>query len=403
MGYILHTGDFKFDFTPLGNPTDFSKITRFADEGVLCLLADSTNALVSNSSISEKKVGESIRNIFSNITGRIIIATFASNVYRVQQIIEASIENNRKVIVYGRSMEKTIRVAIKNGYITTKPGTIISNKDLPLVDNDQLTIITTGSQGEPLAALSRIAQGVHKHIKIKEGDTIIFSSSAIPGNQESINQTINLLFRSGANVIVNSPLADTHTSGHASENELLLMLNLVKPKYFIPIHGEYSMQSRHIELACNTGISKENCFLLENGEVVTFTENRAFSYYSVPTSNVYIDENSLPIDGTLIKERKVLADDGLMSIVYTIDNHNKLLKLHIITRGFIFMKNSDVLMKSFKSRAEYLFNYYNRNKARLSGVNFKNYIINEMSSFVKEKTDRKPIIMPLFVRVKSLD
>ena len=196
LGYILHTGDFKIDFTPLGHTTDFSKITSYAKEGVLCLLADSTNALVNKFSISEKKVGESIRNIFSNIKGRILIATFASNVYRVQQIIEASLENDRKVIVFGRSMEKTIKVALKNGYIKAKEGSIITSKDLAWVDDDKLTIITTGSQGEPLAALSRIALGVHKQIKIKEGDTIIFSSSAIPGNQEiSISAEPDLWWR----------------------------------------------------------------------------------------------------------------------------------------------------------------------------------------------------------------
>lgn len=396
-GFIIHTGDFKFDFTPLGAQTDFQKIVNYASKGVLCLLADSTNALVNNFSLSEKKIGESIRNIFSNIKGRILISTFASNVYRVQQIIEASIENDRKVIVYGRSMEKIVKVAIKNGYITVKPGTIITNKDLAGVPDDKLTIITTGSQGEPLAALSRISQGIHRQIKIKEGDTIVFSSSAIPGNQYSINQTINRLYRQGANVIVNSPLTDTHTTGHASEMELLMMLSLLKPKYFVPIHGEYSMQSRHIDLAVSTGVLRENCYLLENGDVLTFGENKVFKNCKVQTSNIYIDENYVDIDSSLIKERRILADEGLLSVVFSVDKNYNLLKSNVVTRGFIFMKNSDTLMRSIKQKSEDIYNYYHYNKNRLPQITFSNYLISELSSFVKEKTERKPIIIPIIM------
>lgn len=398
LGFILHTGDFKFDFTPLGAQTDFQKITSYASKGVLCLLADSTNALVNKFSLSEKKIGESIRNIFSNITGRILISTFASNVYRIQQIIEASIECGRKIIVYGRSMEKIIKVGLKTGYIKAKDGYIITSKDLPTVTDDKLTILTTGSQGEPLAALSRIAQGVHRQIKIKEGDTIIFSSSAIPGNQASINQTINRLYRSGANVIVNSPLADTHTTGHASETELLMMLSLCKPKYFVPIHGEYSMQSRHIDLAISTGVDPNNCFLLENGDVLTFSENKTFNNCKVPTSNVYIDENYVDIDGGLIKERRILSDDGLLSVIYSVDKNNKLLKTNLVSRGFIYMKNSDALMKSFKTKSEALYGYYHNNKNSMQAVSFNTYVITELGNFVKEKTERKPIIIPIIMQ-----
>ena len=296
-------------------------------------------------------------------------------------------------------MEKTIKVALKNGYIKAKEGSIITSKDLAWVDDDKLTIITTGSQGEPLAALSRIALGVHKQIKIKEGDTIIFSSSAIPGNQESINQTINRLYRAGANVIVNSPLVDTHTSGHASETELLLMLSLVKPKYFVPIHGEYSMQNRHIELAVSTGVDRENCYLLENGDVLTFTKDRVFNLYTVPTSNIYIDENHNDIDGQLIKDRRTLADEGLLSVIYSVDKNNKLLKTNIITRGFIYMKNSDALMKSFKTKAEALFKAYLKAKGKTNvNINhFNIFISNELSNFVKEKTERKPIVIPIIM------
>lgn len=396
LGYIIHTGDFKFDFTPLGAMTDYAKLIEYSNKGVLCLLSDSTNANVKNFSLSEKKIGESIKNIFSNIKGRILISTFASNVYRVQQIIEASIANNRKVIVYGRSMEKTVRVALKNGYIKAPESVIITNKDLPKIDDHNLTIITTGSQGEPLAALSRIANGTHKQIKIKEGDTIIFSSSAIPGNQNSINQTINKLYKAGANVIVNSPLADTHTSGHASETELQIMLNLVKPKYFMPIHGEYTMQLRHIELAVETGVLRENCFLLNNGEVLTFSDKKTFALYSVPTNDVFLDEDGGEIDSYLIRERKVFADDGLISIVFTINYKNKLQRTTVVTRGFIYSQNSDTLLQLIKLKAELLYNEYLETGEK-TAIILQN-VANDLSNYIYYKTERRPLVAPLVIK-----
>ena len=268
-GYILHTGDFKFDFTPIAEHTAYSKITQYSDRGVILLLSDSTNAGVSNFTPSETKVSQNIHSIISNIKGRVLISTFASNVYRVQQIVEASVKNGRKVIVFGKSMEKTINVGQQLKYIKAPQGTFINVNEFPHLPPEKITILSTGSQGEPLAALSRIAEGTHKHIKIVPGDTIIFSSSAIPGNQASINRTINKLYKAGANVIVNSPLTDTHTSGHASDAELQLMLCLTRPKYFMPIHGEFAMQKRHVDLAVQTGVKRENCFILNNGDVLT--------------------------------------------------------------------------------------------------------------------------------------
>ena len=400
LGYIIHTGDFKFDFTPLANHTEYHKLSKYSQEGVLCLFSDSTNALVNNFSVSEKKISDSIKTIFSNIQGRIIISTFASNVYRVQQIIEASVANNRKVVVYGRSMERIIKIALKNGYISVPEQSFVSGNDVKHLSDEHITIISTGSQGEPLAALSRIANGTHKHIQIRSGDTIIFSSSAIPGNQESINRTINKLYKSGANVIVNSPLTDTHTSGHASETELQMMLAITKPKYFVPIHGEYSMQKRHIELAISTGIDPNNCFILENGKVLTFNKNKVFSLYSVQSDNVYIDENNFIIDSNLIKERRVLSDDGLVAIIYSINRFGELVQQpNIITRGFIYMKNTEQIMKSIKIKSEQVYNSFTR-KTNLTPKdisNRNNYITNEMTTFINLKTERKPLIIPIFM------
>ena len=398
LGYIVHTGDFKFDFTPLANHTEYNKITDLASKGVLCLLSDSTNALVEKFSASEMKVGESIKSIFSNIKGRILISTFASNVYRVGQIVEASVECGRRVIVYGRSMEKTLKVALKNGYIKAPEYTFISSNELKNYKDDQLTIITTGSQGEPLAALSRIANGTHKQVQLKKGDTIIFSSSAIPGNQEGINRTINKLYKAGANVIVNSPLTDTHTSGHAGEIELQMMLSLAKPKYFVPIHGEYSMQKRHIDLAIATGVKPENCFLLPNGKVLTFSNDKVFSLYSVKSGNIYVDDDNIEIEGSIIKERKLLSEEGIVSIIFSVGKNGLLITSpNIITRGFIYVKNTDAIMKGIKQKSEQLYNSIIKNKTISSRTQMSNIISYEVSNFIQLKTERKPIIQVIYM------
>lgn len=398
LGYILHTGDFKFDFTPLAYHTEYSKITDLSKEKILCLLSDSTNALVERFSVSEKKIGESIKSIFSNIKGRILISTFASNVYRVQQIVEASIHCGRKVIVYGRSMEKTIKVALKNGYITAPESTFITNSQLKSINDDKITIITTGSQGEPLAALSRIANGIHKQISIKPGDTIIFSSSAIPGNQEGINRTINKLYKSGANVIVNSPLTDTHTSGHAGEIELQIMLSLAKPEYFVPIHGEYAMQRKHIDLAVATGVDKEKCFILENGKVLTFSDKKVFSLYNVPSGNVYIDDDLIDIDNQTIKERKQMADEGIVAIIYSINKNKELIQSpNIITRGFIYMKNTNTIMKGIKTTAIQVYNQLRKDNPNVSSNTLSPLISQHLSAYISSKTDRKPLIQIIYM------
>lgn len=395
LGYILHTGDFKIDLTPLSNQTDFEKIADYAKNGVLCLLSDSTNANVTKFTTSEKRIGDNIRSIFSTIKGRIIIATFASNVYRVQQIVEASVENNRKVIFFGRSMEKCINVAQKLNYIKTPSNTFINSKEFDYVKPEHLTILSTGSQGEPLAALSRIADGSHRKIKIIPGDTIVFSSSAIPGNQESINRTINKLYKAGANVIVNSPLTDTHTSGHASEKELQIMLVLTKPKYFMPIHGEFSMQKRHAELAVETGIPKENCFILKNGEVLTITPDRAFCNYCVPFGNTYIDSGNAEIDGNVIKERKLMGDDGIVSLVFKVRDDLSLIgNVSFFSRGFVYMKESEKLITNIRKKAASLYSNYLKRNPKATKNQLHNFIVFEMSNFISQLTDRKPIILP---------
>lgn len=399
QGYILHTGDFKFDFTPLSGHTDYAKLTKFGTEGVLCLLSDSTNALVTKFATSEKKIGDSIKTIFSQIKGRIIISTFASNVHRVQQIIEASVEQNRKVIVFGRSMEKVVNFSQKLKYINAPANTFITAKEFPHLPPEKITILSTGSQGEPLAALSRIADGSHKQIKIIPGDTIVFSSSPIPGNQEHINRTINKLYKAGANVIINSPLTDTHTSGHASETELKIMLSLTKPEHFMPIHGEYAMLKRHAQLAVDTGVNPKKIHILDNGEVLTFAFNKVFTHYSVKAGAIYIDSNNEDVDNTIIRERKLMSDDGMLAIVFT-TSHNKLLRNPtIVSRGFIYVKDSEALVADIEKKAKTLYEeYYNESKKFITSQ-FNTLMTQAIADFIYEKTERKPMIVPIIMNI----
>ena len=396
-GYILHTGDFKFDFTPIAEHTEYAKITKFSEQGIVLLLSDSTNAGVSNFAPSERKVSQNINTIFSKIKGRVIISTFASNVYRVQQIVEASVRAGRKMIVFGRSMEKTINVGQQLKYIKAPQGTFINVSEFPHLPPEKITILSTGSQGEPLAALSRIAEGTHKHIKIMPGDTIVFSSSAIPGNQASINRTINKLYKAGANVIINSPLTDTHTSGHASDSELQLMLCLTKPKYFMPIHGEYAMLKKHVDLAVQTGVKKDNCFILNNGEVLLINNKGIKKGQKVQSGNVFIDSNNTLIDSSIIRERRALSEEGMVSCLFVL-RHNKLISNpQIISRGFIYMKNSEQLINQIQQKAIDSFKSYSNTHKNFNSTVLQKHISTELSTLIYELTERKPIIIPIIM------
>ena len=401
-GKIVHTGDFKFDFTPNGPDADYQKIAQLGRQGVLLLLSDSTNAELNGFTKSEKLVSESIKDIFSKIDGRAIVATFASNVYRVQQIVEASVATKRKVAVFGRSMLKTIDVGSEMGYIKAPKNTFIDPNHINKYKARDITILCTGSQGEPLAALSRIANGTHRQIKITQGDTVIFSSSPIPGNQEGVGRTINQLFRKGANVITNSPLTDTHTSGHAGQEEMKLMLKLIQPKYFMPIHGEYRMLKIHSKIGHMTGVRKGNEFVLDNGDVLAVTRRSARVAGKVQAGNVYVDGKGIgDIGNVVIRDRKILSEDGLLSAIITIDTENKkvLSKPVIISRGFIYMREhgeltneiSELVEKTVQKKIE---------KVNIVNVNFiKRDITKLLNEFIYKKTERKPMIMPVVMAV----
>ena len=397
LGYVVNTGDFKFDFNPIGEKPDYYKMTALGKAGVLCLLADSTNADIPQFSISERKVGESLMNLFSHIEGRIIVAAFASNVFRVQQIIEASIATGRKVIVFGHSMDKTIKIASKLKYINYPKGWVLNSKELNKQDTDYVTILCTGSQGEPLAALSRIANGTHKQIKLLPNDTVIYSSKAIPGNEFFINRNINNLVHAGAHVIQNSPLTDTHTTGHASQNEIRMMLSFMQPKYFMPVHGEYLMLKEHARIATELGIKKENTFVLNPGDVLSINEKGAKVLENkVPTEDVYLDLSLSDVDSNTLKERKKMADEGLLTLTFTITKNKRLIgNLLISSKGFTDFNVSKDLENSIRQKALDIFNNTIKTTKGINTKAIEKQLVIGLNQYIYQRTDRRPLIVPI--------
>ncbi|WP_307830814.1 ribonuclease J1 [Bacillus cereus] len=398
-GNIVHTGDFKFDFTPVGTEANLQKIAKIGKEGVLCLLSDSTNSEVPGFSMSEKKVGQSVKDIFSGAQGRILFAAFASNVHRLQQVVEASILYNRKVV--GRSMEKTIQIGRDLGYIQAPEDIFVGVHEINHIPSHQVTIICTGSQGEPMAALSRIAYNNHRQIQIIPGDTVVLSPSPIPGNVLSVNRTINQLYRVRANVI-HHKISDIHTSGHGAQEEQELMLLLLKPKYFMPIHGEYRMLKKHVELAVEYGIPLENCFVMDNGQVLEISKGEArISSKTIPSQAVYVDGSGIgDIGNIVLRDRRILSEEGIIIISLNLDCKQKRLVSQpaIVTRGFVYMRGSEELIKKIEDIVEdCICNLLN--EGIINWAQIKQTLVEVLSPFLYSKTGRRPMLLPIIMEV----
>lgn len=402
-GTIVHTGDFKFDLTPVGTNADYQKMAHI---GVLkpdLLMSDSTNSGVEDFSISEKKVADEILEIMRKTKQRLIVATFASNVHRVSQIIEAAVKCKRKVIVFGRSMENVVDIGRKMGTIHIKNSDMLSPDELAHTPDDKICIICTGSQGEPLAALSRIANGTHRHIHLKPGDTIVFSSNPIPGNTSSVNKVVDNLFRAGATVLTKSVLNNLHTTGHASKEEQKLMLQLIRPRYFMPVHGEYKMLMQHRQTAMEVGIPKENIFVCANGDILILRNHEILqSDWRYQGDDIYVDGNDISgLSTAVLKDRRILADNGLVAVIIAIDSKiNKILmRPVIVSRGFVFIKDSQGLIKE----AEFIVNasLQERMKERTTFSELKNCVRSTLEPFLYRKTHRNPIVIPVIINSKA--
>ena len=402
-GRIFETGDFKFDLTPIGKNSDYQKMAYIGQTGVTLLMSDSTNSSVPGWSISEGKVAQAINEQMAKTPGRMIVSTFASNTYRLAQILEAAVACNRKVAVFGRSMENVLDIGRRLGYINIPDSSFITGNELNTLPANRICIVCTGSQGEPMAALSRIANGTHRFIKILPGDTVLFSSNPIPGNAVSVGGVINQLTRVGANVITNSPLTSFHTTGHAPQEEQKLMLNLIKPKYFMPNHGEYKMLVQHSQTAMTTGIPKENCFVCANGDVLVLRNEEVFEAKErIQTDAIYVDGNDASgLSTSVIKDRRILAENGLVAVIVTIDSrYNKILcRPNIVSRGFVYIKESQTLLKEAE-----LIVYDALKKKMQQRTTFgelKNCIRSSLEPYLYKKTNRNPIVIPIILNQKA--
>jgi len=401
-GVVFHTGDFKIDYTPVdGEPINFQRLAALGQKGVLLMMADSTNAERKGYTASERTVGVTLENIFRGSEARILIATFSSNVHRVQRIIDTAVMFGRKVAISGRSMVNVVNLAMELGYLKVPEGVLVDINKIKNIPDNELVIITTGSQGEPMSALSRMASSDHKAVQIKQGDMVILSSSPIPGNEKTVANVVNKLFEKGAEVIY-SDIADIHVSGHACSEELKLIHSLIKPKYFMPVHGEYRHLHQHALIAEQLGMPPDNIFIMENGDVLNLTRDSVVkSKEEVSASDILVDGLGVGDVGNIVlRDRKLLSESGLIIVVAAIDKSTGMIVSgpDIISRGFVYVRENEDLMNSARMVVSARLDKCCDDGLRdWSGL--KNAVKDELKNFIYEKTKRSPVILPIFLEV----
>lgn len=401
IGIIVHTGDFKFDQTPVdGQVTQYSRLAELGDRGVLCLLSDSTNIERPGFTPSEKVVGRTLDEQFRQAKNRIIVATFSSNVHRIQQVIDSAVKNKRKVAVIGRSMVNVVNISIEMGYLKVPEGTLIDIDEVKNYNPRQIVICTTGSQGEPMSALTRMANSDHRKVTIMPGDTVIISATPIPGNEKGVSRTVDNLYKLGAEVIYEKEMG-IHVSGHASQEEIKLMHNLVRPKFFMPVHGEYRHLVKHKKLAIDLGMPKENIIIAENGSVVDLTQKSISITGKVPAGQVLIDGLGVgDVGNVVLRDRRQLSQDGILIVVVSIDHQDYTVVSgpDIVSRGFVYVKESEDLMDEAKLRVmKTLDKCHDNNITEWSAI--KSAVRDNLGRYLYEKTQRRPMIMPIIMEV----
>lgn len=401
VGTVVYTSDFKIDYTPIeGEPMDLARLAQIGDNGVLLLMCDSTNVEREGYTMSERTVGDTFEEIFMKAKGRIIVATFASNVHRIQQVINASQMFNRKVAIFGRSMQNVVKVALELGYLNIPDGLLIDVDQVDRYNHKNIVLITTGSQGEPMSALSRMAASDHRKVGIIPGDLVIISATPIPGNEKFVFKVINDLFKKGAEVIYEA-LADIHVSGHACKEELKLMHRLIKPKYFMPIHGEYRHLKQHANLANRLGMPEENIFIMEIGNVLELNSQSARVNGSVSAGRVLVDGLGVgDVGKVVLRDRKHLAQDGLIVVVITTEKETGTIIAgpDVISRGFVYVRESEDLLEQVKETIKIALQNCELKKKNDWSAR-KGIIKDELRDFIYEKTKRRPMILPIIMEI----
>jgi ribonuclease J len=400
IGLIVHTGDFKFDQTPVDNRlTDFAMLARLGGEDVLALLSDSTNAEQPGYTPSEKQVGEMFDRVFMRAPGRIIVATFASNISRIQQVVEAAIRYDRRVAVMGRSMTENVRMATELGYLDVPEGVLIRADEIGRLPRDRIAVVTTGSQGEPTSALTKMANREFRQLQIEDGDTVVISATPIPGNEESVNHTIDNLFRQGADVVYDA-LANVHVSGHGAQEDEKMMLNLLRPRYFVPIHGEYRHLCLHAKTAAELGIPESDIFILENGQVLELSLHSAKVDGKVPAGYVLVDGLGVgDVGQVVLRDRRLLSQDGVVIVTVTIDKQSgrPLTEPDIVSRGFIYEPDSEGLLDTAREKVTRALEEGVTRSAERGFISAK--VKETLGRFLYDQTHRRPMVLPVITEV----